>query len=838
MPSEAPLLPTQTEKPPHYMYLKEFRTQQCTLFLQHKCTQHRPFTCFHWHFLNQRRRRPVRRRDGTFNYSPDIYCTKYDETTGICPDGDDCPFLHRTAGDTERRYHLRYYKTGTCVYETDPRGHCTKNGPHCAFAHGTMDVRPPVYDIHELQSMDVLDKVSTSPSSLEKEKILAEDPKWNDTNYVLSNYKTEQCKRPPRLCRQGYACPQFHNSRDRRRSPKSVKYRSTPCPNVKHGDEWGDPALCESGDGCAYCHTRTEQQFHPEIYKSTKCNDMVQTGYCPRGPFCAFAHVENEMTTDRDMTPASDNSLAAFLSNVLPDTPPSNSNKNGDNNTAEENSFKIETIIHQEQNGKSSFQGKLPNPIGKERANSISSNHSNSYIGSRRNHNSSPLPDPIGKGWSGSMSSSISSDLSGPMYHPKAPGSEREDLQTKLRLQLQAIENDTSLDIGEKEKRKQNLILIHNLNTNTTNHGGNMGGSGVPHSAFPNVMSHLQSRTLATGSTMSPLAPAFYPPGDTVESVIGKALDDISLDDFDINNLDKELDRDNDTNSVSSSLSAGLSASSLLGTTSGPIGIPPSTIQQRGSVGSLSQSPPSPFGSFPHSMMPLQVQKHDHSTEQGRQQSSSPFLNYSNTVKLSSASYSDVNSMSPRSTGPQSPMLSSSSLTCTQNSEIQRLREELIVTKAKLADWEGVYTQAKCACDAWKKEAEESMKKAKGADEDKIQAVKQRDESLTQVQRLKQELESLNGGPYLRTLHRITDLENLSLPSLKHIRQTLHVDLERVDEIIYQQTSTKCLVCQTNKRNVSILPCSHRVLCEACATKTRNCPFCHVPIQTTSVNFL
>lgn len=74
---------------------------------------------------------------------------------------------------------MRYYKTGTCVYETDPRGHCTKNGPHCAFAHGTMDVRPPVYDIHELQSMDVLDKVSTSPSSLEKEKILAEDPKWN-----------------------------------------------------------------------------------------------------------------------------------------------------------------------------------------------------------------------------------------------------------------------------------------------------------------------------------------------------------------------------------------------------------------------------------------------------------------------------------------------------------------------------------------------------------------------------------------------------------------------------------------------------------------------------------
>lgn len=35
--------------------------------------------------------------------------------------------------------------------------------------------------------------------------------------------------------------------------------------------------------------------FFFQIYKSTKCNDMVQTGYCPRGPFCAFAHVERKL---------------------------------------------------------------------------------------------------------------------------------------------------------------------------------------------------------------------------------------------------------------------------------------------------------------------------------------------------------------------------------------------------------------------------------------------------------------------------------------------------------------------------------------------------------------
>ncbi|XP_075167267.1 RING finger protein unk isoform X4 [Haematobia irritans] len=308
------LLSTQQEKPNHYTYLKEFRVEQCQSFLQHKCNQHRPFVCFNWHFQNQRRRRPIRKRDGTFNYSADNYCTKYDETTGICPDGDDCPFLHRTAGDTERRYHLRYYKTCMCVHDTDSRGYCVKNGHHCAFAHGAQDQRPPVYDIKELEALQNAELTldgANAQNALDKERnLMNEDPKWQDTNYVLANYKTEPCKRPPRLCRQGYACPQYHNSKDKRRSPRKVKYRSTPCPNVKHGEEWGEPSNCEAGDNCPYCHTRTEQQFHPEIYKSTKCNDVQQAGYCPRSVFCAFAHVE-PCSIDEQR----DNALSASLAN-------------------------------------------------------------------------------------------------------------------------------------------------------------------------------------------------------------------------------------------------------------------------------------------------------------------------------------------------------------------------------------------------------------------------------------------------------------------------------------------------------------------------------------------
>ncbi|XP_026340737.2 putative E3 ubiquitin-protein ligase UNKL isoform X1 [Ursus arctos] len=359
--------PPQTEKPTHYRYLKEFRTEQCALFVQHKCAQHRPFTCFHWHFLNQRRRRPLRRRDGTFNYSPDVYCSKYDEASGVCPDGDECPYLHRTTGDTERKYHLRYYKTGTCIHETDARGHCVKNGLHCAFAHGPLDLRPPVCDIRELQAQEVwqngqlcgVDGIpDLQPGVLASqamiEKILGEDPRWQDTNFVLGSYKTEQCPKPPRLCRQGYACPHYHNSRDRRRNPRRFQYRSTPCPSVKHGDEWGEPARCDSGDSCQYCHSRAEQQFHPEIYKSTRCNDMRQTGCCPRGPFCAFAHADKSLGMAngwgcRDLAPTPASSSAASSGQPAHakrrESPAEGSHRAGEQD-GKQNHLSVSTVAH------------------------------------------------------------------------------------------------------------------------------------------------------------------------------------------------------------------------------------------------------------------------------------------------------------------------------------------------------------------------------------------------------------------------------------------------------------------------------------------------------------
>ena len=86
-------------------------------------------------------------------------------------------------------------------------------------------------------------------------------------------------------------------------------------------------------------------------------------------------------------------------------------------------------------------------------------------------------------------------------------------LQTKLRLQIQAIDNDVNLDPVERSKRKQNLLLLHNLNI----------GSPLGAAYLATLESSPTTPSSTVSSLMSPHAQSFYPPGDTVESVIGKS---------------------------------------------------------------------------------------------------------------------------------------------------------------------------------------------------------------------------------------------------------------------------------------------------------------------------
>ncbi|XP_075021768.1 putative E3 ubiquitin-protein ligase UNKL isoform X4 [Calonectris borealis] len=714
----------QTEQPTHYTYLKEFRTEQCPLFLQHKCAQHRPFTCFHWHFLNQRRRRPIRRRDGTFNYSPDVYCTKYDETTGICPDGDDCPYLHRTTGDTERKYHLRYYKTGTCIHETDARGHCVKNGIHCAFAHGPHDLRPPVYDIRELQAQETLQNgqlgcgegiPELQPGILASqamiEKILSEDPRWQDTNFVLAGYKTEQCTKPPRLCRQGYACPHYHNSRDRRRNPRKFKYRSTPCPNVKHAGEWGEPSRCEGGDSCQYCHSRTEQQFHPEIYKSTKCNDMRQTGYCPRGPFCAFAHVEKDTMNVVILQTGCQSKPGAHL-------------------------FSTDSVgIANEWSSSLNSTNSITNSSGQ--SGNISCSSSPTVTSSSGSSSSlSPL-GPLCRQRSlanGVLCSECStSGVSSPTSsYPKAPGFERED-QAKHR----SFPDENQQKINEQDNKQNHLSVFSAVNPLASSITSSLASSVGSDSSSPTTVSAISAKALP-----------FYSGSNTVESVIGSALD-LHFNDVNVASIDRELEDQEGSD---------LGLASLNGVT--------------GSIwdfatGSFSPSP-------------------------------SPVLSSGTTPSISSN---------------------------TSGNELTRVKQELDDAKRKLKQWEESWQQVKQACDAWQKEAQEAKERANIADADKQLALQKKEEVENKLKKLKVQLAACLSTtlPYMKNYG---DIEKISLPKLRSLQNRLHLDLEAIDEVIFQLQSKKCIVCQEGDRSIILNPCQHYVLCDHCAAAQEECPCC------------
>ncbi|XP_057174154.1 RING finger protein unkempt homolog isoform X14 [Ursus arctos] len=655
------------------------------------------------------------------------------------------------------------------------------------------------------------------------EKILSEEPRWQETAYVLGNYKTEPCKKPPRLCRQGYACPYYHNSKDRRRSPRKHKYRSSPCPNVKHGDEWGDPGKCENGDACQYCHTRTEQQFHPEIYKSTKCNDMQQSGSCPRGPFCAFAHIEQPPLSD-DLQPSS-------------------------------------TVSSPTQPGPVLY---MPSAAGDSVPVSPSSPHApdlsallcrNSNLGSPSNLCGSP-PGSIRK--PPNLEGIVFPGESGlaPGSYKKAPGFEREDqvgAEYLKNFKCQAKLKPHSLEPRSQEQPllqpKQDMLGILPV------------GSPLTSSISSSITSSLAATPPSPAGTssvpgMNANALPFYPTSDTVESVIESALDDLDLNEFGVAALEKTFD--NSTVPHPGSITIG---GSLL-QSSAPVNIPGSL----GSSASFHSASPSP---------PVSLSSHFLQQPQGHlSQSENTFLGTS--ASHGSLGLNGMNSSiwEHFASGSFSPGTSPAFLSGPGAAELARLRQELEEANGTIKQWEESWKQAKqavpasslprqltqlpsrpcshkwpmqaprevlagdtgqgaimmrrCvlgpqACDAWKKEAEEAGERASAAGAECELAREQRDALEGQVKKLQEELERLHSGPDPQALPTFSDLEALSLSTLYSLQKQLRAHLEQVDKAVFHMQSVKCLKCQ--EQNRAVLPCQHAVLCELCAEGSE-CPVC------------
>ena len=57
------------------------------------------------------------------------------------------------------------------------------------------------------------------------------------------------------------------------------------------------------------------------------------------------------------------------------------------------------------------------------------------------------------------------------------------------------------------------------------------------------------------------------------------------------------------------------------------------------------------------------------------------------------------------------------------DAEVQTLREELVLAKTKLSNWEQSWRQARSACEAWRKEAEDAKYHVQTVEQEKHKVI-------------------------------------------------------------------------------------------------------------------
>ncbi|XP_074914814.1 putative E3 ubiquitin-protein ligase UNKL isoform X10 [Buteo buteo] len=405
-----------------------------------------------------------------------------------------------------------------------------------------------------------------------------------------------------------------------------------------------------------------------------------------------------------------------------------------------------------------------------------------------------------------SSTSGVSSPTSS---YPKAPGFERED-QAKHR----SFPAENQQKINEQDNKQNHLSVFSAVNPLA---------SSITSSLASSLGSDTSSPT--TVSAISAKAPPFYSGSNTVESVIGSALD-LHFNDVNVASIERELEDQEGSN-------LGLASQRLLGS-SAPVNIPGSLVRSS-SLHSSSSLSTSPLSSLSQSLSQSFVS----STTAPHHQQPQPLKTEHSMLGTSASSHNSLGlngvtgsiwdfvtgsfspSPSPVLSSGTTPSISSN----TSGNELTRVRQELDDAKKKLKQWEESWQQVKQACDAWQKEAQEAKERANIADADKQLALQKKEEVENKLKKLKAQLAACLSTtlPYTKNYG---DIEKISLPKLRSLQNRLHLDLETIDEVIFQLQSKKCIVCQEGDRSIILNPCQHYVLCDHCAAAQEECPCC------------
>jgi len=310
----------QIEKPSHLKIMRGYRVQMCKDKEQGICELDDKL-CFNAHSPALLRRCPYLNPDDVL---PNAYCGNKCKDLPNCPRGNACWYTHN---DSEYNYHPAHYKTRVCTFSTSSStGYCERNGKYCPFAHGENDLRQARHATTETLASAVHAAAPPAPAGGAHgsgghqhhhghHHHHRDTDGFNTGEFNYETYKTIPCEK--RAC----ACDGYHNPKERRRHPLHYWYATAPCPYVfnaaaadsgQRKGAWSDPSECPRGDKCDLAHTVEEQMYHPEKYKTVRC--QRETTGCQWGARCSYRH-SNEPPFNRE-------SYVAVMGSLPPEDAP------------------------------------------------------------------------------------------------------------------------------------------------------------------------------------------------------------------------------------------------------------------------------------------------------------------------------------------------------------------------------------------------------------------------------------------------------------------------------------------------------------------------------------
>lgn len=125
----------------------------------------------------------------------------------------------------------------------------------------------------------------------------------------LQEFRTEQCSLYVKgACKDSKRCSMSHSETWPRRNPRQFGYECKLCPNIqffRNDNKMQLSGKCSYGRRCKYSHSKEEQLYHPDLYKTRLCLNHPNC----KGYYCPFAHSRDELR------PRNENVVASYREN-------------------------------------------------------------------------------------------------------------------------------------------------------------------------------------------------------------------------------------------------------------------------------------------------------------------------------------------------------------------------------------------------------------------------------------------------------------------------------------------------------------------------------------------